>query len=233
MAVAKSYQSLEQIGNPFAQGNKMYVMVRKADGSTQRVRWYSDAEYAKLYGVAETAVPHNRKEALGFAKGYITIFKGDTYSLKDWFSASPARYARMWGWYFPSTEELPDPLPAGIEPIRLTWEEVSDNDKLKDEDTIKAYIETLIYEPSESEFVGEVGERLDIYLTVDRAIPLENQYGSSTMHIMHDDCGNEFVWTTAAKTLTEGTEYHVKGTVKDHRTYKNTNQTILTRCRIG
>lgn len=231
MAVAKSYQNLTQLCEPYKVGNKMYVKVGDGKGYSRQVRWYTDEEYAKLYGVAPEAVPHNRKEALGFKNGYITIFKGDTYSLLDWFKQSSARYARMWGWYFVSTEELPNPLPVGIEPIRLTWEEVSTNDQLNDEDTIKKYVETLVFEPSTSEFVGAIGERLDLDLTVVKAIQLDGYYGVSTLHTMVDNCGNEYVWTTSSKTLEEGVTYHVKGTVKDHKTYKNTKQTILTRCR--
>lgn len=231
MAVAKSYQNLEQVGAPYEARGKKYVMVKYADGTTRQVRWYTDEEYAKMYGVAPESVPHSRKEALGFKNGYITIFKGDTYSLIDWFKASSARYTRAWGWYFVSTEELPDPLPVGIEPIRLTWEEVSTDDVLHDEDTIKKYVETLVYEPSASEFVGKIGDRLDVELTVVKAIQLDGYYGPSTLHTFVDANGNEYVWTTASKTLEEGVTYRVKGTVKDHKVYKNTNQTVLTRCR--
>ena len=62
---------------------------------------------------------------------------------------------------------------------------------------------------------------------------VDGVYGTTTMHIMHDDCGNEYVWTTGAKSLTVEEEYFMRATIKDHRVYKGINQTILTRCSIA
>lgn len=237
MAVAKSYQELEIVGDVFVSSGRQYVNVKLKSGKLKTVRWYSDAEYRKMYpeavAVARSADPSSKsqKEILGFAKGYITIFKGDTYSEIDWFRASIARYTRWWGWYIISTEEVPADLPDGITPIQLPWELVGQKDgNLKPEHLVKEAVESIIYEESESEFQGAIGERLDLYLTVERTIELDGSYGRSTMHIMRDDCGNLFVWTTASKSWSTGTEHHIKGTVKDHRKYKNECQTVLTRC---
>lgn len=237
MAVAKSYQDLEIVGEVFVSSGRQYVNVKLKSGKVKTVRWYTDAEYRKMYPEV-AAVDHSsdpyykpQKEVLGFTKGYITIFKGDTYSEIEWFRASIARYARWWGWYIISTEEVPADLPEGITPVQLPWELVGQEDgKLKPEHLVKEAVESIIYDESESEYVGSIGERLDLYLTVERAIELDGAYGRSTMHIMRDDCGNLFVWTTAAKSWSAGTEHHIKGAVKDHRTYKNEKQTVLTRC---
>jgi hypothetical protein len=237
MAVAKSYQELEIVGDVFVSSGRQYVNVKLKSGKLKTVRWYSDAEYRKMYpevvAVARSADPSSKsqKEVLGFTKGYITIFKGDTYSEVDWFRASIARYTRWWGWYIISTEEVPADLPEGITPIQLPWELVGQEDgNLKPEHLVKEAVESIIYDESESEFQGTIGERLDLYLTVERTIELDGSYGRSTMHIMRDDCGNLFVWTTASKSWSAGTEHHIKGTVKDHRKYKNECQTVLTRC---
>ena len=237
MAVAKSYQELEIVGDVFVSSGRQYVNVKLKSGKTKAVRWYTDSEYRKMYpeavAVDRSADPYYKpqKEVLGFTKGYITIFKGDTYSELDWFRASIARYARLWGWYIISTEEIPADLPEGIQPIRLSWESVGqENGELKPEHLIKEAVEALIYEASDSEFQGAIGERLDLFLTVERVIDLENGFGHSQMHLMRDDCGNLYVWTTASKSWPAGSEHHIRGTVKDHRTYKNEQQTVLTRC---
>lgn len=235
MPVAKSYQELEIIGDVFVSSGRQYVNVKMKSGALKTVRWYSDSEYQKMY---PDAAPRStdlqgkpQKEVLGFTKGYITIFKGDTYAEIDWFRASIARYARPWGWYIISTEEIPEDLPEGIEPIRLFWELVGQKDgNLKPEHLVKEAVESIIYDESESEYQGSLGERLDLYLTVERAIELDNNYGRSTMHLMRDDCGNLYVWTTAFKSWTAGTEHHIRGTVKEHRKYKGEKQTVLTRC---
>lgn len=238
MPVAKSFQSFEMLTKPYVVSGKQYVKVRNPKTGTERqVRWYSNAEFAKLYPEMQPIVQAQdvfdkpQKEVLGFTKGYITIFKGDTYAHIDWFRASIARYARWWGWYIISTEEIPVDLPDGLEPIQLPWDIVGNDDgRLKPESIIQKAVEAIIYDAGTSEFVGEIGERVELTLTVTRAIEIENNYGHSMMHIMEDDCGNVYVWTTAAKSWPEGTVKNVRGTIKDHRTYKNTKQTVLTRC---
>lgn len=236
MPVAKSFQSFEMLTEPYIVSGKQYVKVRNPKTGTERqVRWYSVSEFEKLYPemVQSQDTFHNiQKEALGFTKGYITIFKGDTHAHIDWFRASIARYARWWGWYIISTEEIPDDLPDGIEPIQLPWDLVGNDDgKLKPEHLIKEAVESIIYDASKSEYVGSIGERLELYLTVERTIELDGNYGHSTMFKFYDDCGNCFVWITATKPgFNIGNKIHIKGTVKNHNKFKNERQTILTRC---
>lgn len=234
MPVAKSYAMLTIEEGPYTINGRQYCKVRQKNGGLKQVRWYSDAEYARMYpGVqvtAETANWKTQREMLGFDKGYITIFKGDTYSCSEWFKRSIARYCKWWGWYIVSTEELPE-LPAGITPVQLPWEAVGKEDgSLIADGLLTKAVEPYLYEATTSEFVGEIGERLDLMLTIKKAIEVNGAFGSSTIHIMTDECGNEFMWSTAAKSWTEGTVKHVRGTVKDHRIYRNSKQTVLTRC---
>lgn len=236
--VAKSFQSMEMITEPYVVNGRQYVKVRNSKtGSERQVRWYSDAEYAKMY--PDEVKDHSKdkffktqKEVLGFTHGYITIFKGNTYELKEWFKENGATYTRMWGWSFSSEKEVPAELPEGIEAVHLEWDMVgTDQEVLKTDEQVKTAVESLMYEDNGSEFVGEIGDSLELFVTVEKSIPLEGYYGSSTMHIMYDDCGNTYVWTTASKNWEEGSEHHIKGKVKDHKVYKNSKQTVLTRCR--
>lgn len=240
MPVAKSFQSLAIFGEPYIKNGRQYVTVVKPNGSHREVRWYTDAEYAKMYPTevsndVDTALGkkiRTTKEVLGFTNDYITIFKGDTYALIDWFRESAARYHNIFGWYFISTEELPE-IPAGIEPIQLKWEDVAfvDEDTLKSEIAIKEHINSLIYESTGSEWQGAVGDRLELELTVQKVIPLDSgYYGPSIFHLFTDAAGNEYTWTTGSKTLKEGTTYSLRGTVKEHKVYHNSKQTVLTRC---
>lgn len=228
--VAKSYASLEQIGEPYSSNNRQYIKVRLANGTVKAVRWYTEREYQKMYPDEPIKITYNQKEALGFSKGYITIFKGNTYEDRDWFKSSSARYSRFWGWYFVSEENLPESLPEDVTPIRLMWEKVSVNDQLLPEDQIKKIIEDLVYEPSSSVYVGTIGERLKLKLFVDRVVPVDGPYGQSNIHTMHDEDGNIFVWATTAKNLTCGKWYTMTGGIKAHKVYQNSKQTWLTRC---
>lgn len=182
------------------------------------------------YSMPKTNKP--LREFLGFGEtGYIMICKGDTYAYKDWLKEQGATYKKWWGWAFASSLEVPE-LPSGISVTRLDWDKVGtpDGKELIPEDQIQKIVDTLIYDPTPSQYVGNIGDRLELTLTVQRVLDLDGYYGPSHMHIMADADENIFVWTTASKKWNEGETYHLRGTVKEHRTYRNTQQTCLTRC---
>lgn len=239
MPTAKSYSNLPILEDVFIKNGKTYVTVSTKTGPKD-VRWYSDAEYRRMYGTFPEAEPAShkkqstQKQALGFENGFITIFKGDTYSALEWFQASSARFTRLWGWYFISTDEVPTDLPHGIKPVRLPWELVGNEDgTLKPEDVIVEIVESFRYDTTPSEYQGTIGQRLTLELVVSRIIDLENAFGSSTMFIMYDENSNCYIWTTStSKNWEEGEIVHIKGTVKEHRVYRGEKQTILTRCSL-
>lgn len=237
MPVAKSYKDLLICGKPYEKNKRMYVVVECKNGHRKEVRWYSEDEYAKMYPEEEVKPQRLRsvKDVLGFSKGYITIFKGDTYPLLDWFQSEPkCRYHNFWGWYCVSEDELPQ-VPAGITPVQLKWEDVAivEEDCLKSETLVRQAVDATIYEPSVSQPQGEVGERLDRTLTVKKVTQLENYFGTSTFYLFEDESGNEYCWTTSARQLDLGETYEVRGTVKAHQVYKGKKQTVLTRCKIN
>ena len=51
--VAKSYQTLEIVQEPFSENGRLYVKVKTKKGTIKKVRWYSEAEYARMYPDAE------------------------------------------------------------------------------------------------------------------------------------------------------------------------------------
>jgi len=237
--VAKTYQSLEILDEPHtkrgagASHSAMYVTVRTKTGTKKEVRWYSEHEYYKMYPEERARKPiKSQKEVLGFDKGYITIFKGNAYEDKDYFKQNEARYTRLWGWYFISTIDLPDDIPSDVTPVQLPWDMVGNEDgTLKSDAEVTAAVESLIYEPDISEYQGEVGDKVNVTVTVESAIPVSGVYGPSTMHVMRDAKGNCYVWTTAAKSWEKGSTHHITGSIKALNQYKGVRQTILTRCR--
>lgn len=231
MAVAPSFQKYPTYGEPYEKNGRQYIRIVYPDGHHREVRWYAETP---------SKAPQNKtlrplKDVLGFSKGYITIFKGDTYSLLEWFQESTARYHKFFGWYFISEEELPE-IPAGITPIQLKWEDVAfaDEDQLRPESQIKEHIDSLMYEPSPSKWQGEVGDRIDRTLTVVKITPLaDGYYGPSTFFLFRDEYENEYCWTTGSKSLDLGATYEVRGTIKSLQIYKGKKQTVLTRCRVN
>ena len=233
--VAKSYQNYIPVSEVYKIKNKSYInMKNPLTDKVKACRWYSDAEYKRLYPDAPSTDSVNQKLIFGFTKGYITLFKGDTYTNLEWFKQSNARYATHFGWYIVSTEEVPADLPSDIIPIRLEWETVAkDETTLKPYDEVKDIVEALLHDPSPSVFVGAIGDRIEVELTVQKAIPIQSAWGVNTLHVMVDEYENVYTWTTAARQLVEGNTYLVRGRVKGHDTYKGTKQTVLTRCMIG
>lgn len=233
--VAKSYQNLETVGDVYISKGRQYIQVRTKAGIVKAVRWYTDKEYAKMYpeDAHEQRIQlKTQKEVLGFDNGYITIFKGNTYEDREYFKSNSARYNKFWGWYFISTIELPADLPEDVEPIKLDWSLVGNEDgTLKSDREVTEAIESIIYDEDISEYQGSIGDKIEVFVTVEKAIALDGYYGPSTMHIMRDDDGNCYVWTTAARSWEIGSEHLIAGTIKDLKQYKGTKQTILTRCR--
>ena len=235
--VAKSFQSMKQLGEPFYEKGKMYVNVQnEKSGAVRKVRWYTETEYAKMYGEkvdASTKVFKTQKQILGFENGYVTIFKGDTYANLEWFQRSIARYCKWWGWYVVSTEAIPFDLPADLEPIELKWELVGEEDGcLKSDVDVKTAVESVLYDKSNSTFQGVIGERLSLEVEVIAAHKHNNFYGDQTIHYMMDAAGNQYLWSTASKSWEVGDKRHIKGTIKDHKIIRNVETTVLTRCTL-
>jgi hypothetical protein len=84
----------------------------------------------------------------------------------------------------------------------------------------------------QSDFVGEVKERLTLVLTVDIKRAIESDYGVSMFYVMHDADGNKFICFYSGYTFEADEEdtIKVKGTVKKHELDRNgVKQTVLTR----
>lgn len=94
---------------------------------------------------------------------------------------------------------------------------------------------------AESEWVGNVKERVTLKLEHICTHGYDGYYGWSAIHIFKDVDGNTFVWSTD-KILCEvlGEEWRaqdkrmceVTGTIKAHDTYNGEKQTVLTRCKL-
>lgn len=235
MPVAKSFASLTQITSPYYVDGKQYVKVQNAHGFIRQVRWYNDYEYAKMY---DEAIPKakelSKKDALGFVDNYITIFKGNTYALKAWLKDHGAKYKPLWGWYFPSDVKIPEHFPEGIEPKKLLWDDVCNplGSDLAAKEYVEAAVATLVYEPSPSEFVGEVGEQIDVVIHVERKSNFNGMYGSTNVYKMVDEYGNVYSWFTITSPMEVDKNYAIRGTVKEHTRYRNEKQTVLTRCKV-
>lgn len=230
--VAKSYQNYPLVNEPYSVNGRMYVKVNTGK-TVRQVRWYTENEYRAMYG--ESAIQETKKsqkEVLGFAEGYITIFKGETFEKKEELREAGATYTRLWGWSIAGGKEVPEIN--GLEPIRLDWSLVGGEDgKCYTEEVITKALEPILYEAGKSTYQGEIGERLrNIPVTVISCNTFSSNYGDKQVITFEDDYENIYVWFTTTKQVEAGSTWLLTGTVKDHNSYKGVAQTILTRCAL-
>ena len=136
--VAKSYEGLEKIGEPYLKSGRSYIKVLTKAGQEKEVRVYTEAEYKRMYPEAKV----NGKgygpqmNCLGFkdTDDYIIIFVGNIIKNESWFNEHACmRYHRIWGWYV-IDKSYPAELPENVYPCKLFWSEIGQGDGyLKDE----------------------------------------------------------------------------------------------------
>lgn len=85
---------------------------------------------------------------------------------------------------------------------------------------------------SKSQFLGKIGEKTGFTgLVLAMTLDLEGIY-PSTLHKFIDTEGNIIIWYTSSVKLDTGKVYSGKATIKDHKTFKGENQTIITRAKL-
>jgi hypothetical protein len=81
-----------------------------------------------------------------------------------------------------------------------------------------------------SEHYGEVGQRVELEVTVEGAIPIENKWGTAAIVTYRDVEGRAFLWRTGARHGAVGTLVRLRGSIKRHSEFRGEKQTELTRC---
>ncbi len=131
------------------------------------------------------------------------------------------------------------------EPIEISWEEVLfinyETGYLNWKDDVADTIQSKLPKEEKvvSEYVGAIGDKLDIEVTFKREIQYERASFSGwgtelvSIYIFTDDNGNILIWnTTACPKVEAGKRYRLKGTVAEHKEYAGDKQTALKRCKV-
>jgi hypothetical protein len=85
-------------------------------------------------------------------------------------------------------------------------------------------------EKKPSEYVGEVGQRLEFTATVKNQFCFDNQFGVTYITLLETPEGNVLKWSGNGHGMDKNLTYTFKGTIKEHSEYKEIKQTVLTRC---
>lgn len=235
MAVAKTYEKMEISGEPFVENKRMYVNVITPKG-LKKVRWYSDAEYRRMYPdavVVHDVMDFNAKHVFGFEEtGYITIYKGS--NVEGWANEDRTniRFNCTFGFYTPGQLDTPH-LIDGIELIRLMWEEVMDHDdRMRPHAEVQKIVAAKLGTLSKSEYQGKENEWLEKEVTVRENKAREDHFGEKHTHTLVDAEGNTYVWETGAKNLACGETVHLKMKVKAHKEVNGEKTTIVWYCKV-
>ena len=81
----------------------------------------------------------------------------------------------------------------------------------------------------ESEYVGSIGDKSEFDVTVTGCFGFESQYGYTYVNTFKTTDNNVLVWITSSKAFDIGKTLKIKATIKEHKEYKGTKQTVLTR----
>lgn len=86
----------------------------------------------------------------------------------------------------------------------------------------------------ESSYVGEVGDRITLPVTILKRICFDSVYGTCRIILMADCNGNILKWKTSKYVSNEeGSKTVVTATVKEHELYSGEKQTAITRCKFS
>ena len=234
MPVAKTYAKMEIQGEPFQESGRMYVNVIAPKG-LKKVRWYTDAEYRRMYPdavVEHDVMDFNAKHVFGFEEtGYITLYKGR--NVEGWANEDRTNiyYNCTFGFYTPGRLDTPH-LIDGIEPIRLMWEDVmAHDDRMKPHEEVKKIVAAMLNDESASTFQGKVDEWLQKTVTVREKKSKESHFGTKHTFTLEDSEGNTYLWETGAKDYPVAQTVSLKMKVKEHKEMNNEKVTVVWYCK--
>lgn len=87
------------------------------------------------------------------------------------------------------------------------------------------------FKVKDSSYIGAFKERLELTVTLLKAITCYGAYGESILHVFADENGNALSWFNSGRSskMETGKTYRIAGTVKNHENYRGTRTTYLTR----
>ena len=89
---------------------------------------------------------------------------------------------------------------------------------------------------SNSSYVGQVGERIQVIGTLTLMKLTEGYYGFSTLLKFETPSGDKLSWFASGNKMdrwVEGNTYEIVGRVKAHKEFRGVKETQLTRCRVS
>lgn len=195
-----------------------------ARAEKRRAKKMEEAQAKKAEAQAEW------KQKQGFVNDRIYIVGiRNSFEMKDSIKEAGGRYNGATGWYFSEPHEE-------FNTIEMTAEECLDETVWGNpiwKTTIHETIESRMPQEPETEYYGQVGEKVDMDVTLERRNWYDTKFGTTWVYTFKDDAGHALVWKTSVILEDEINEFHLKGTIKEHSEYRGIKQTVLTRCKVA
>ena len=201
-----------------------------------RAKLDARAEKRRAKQMAEAQAKKAEKQAAwkqdqGFVNDRIYIVGiRNSFELKDSIKEAGGRYNGATGWYFSEPHEE-------FNTIEMTAEECLDETVWGNpiwKTTIHETVESRMPQEPETEYYGQVGDKVDMDVILDGRTYYDTMYGTTWVYTFKDDEGHILVWKTSVyKELEFDQQAHIKGTIKEHSEYRGIKQTVLTRCKVA
>ena len=162
------------------------------------------------------------------------IVLGDTFDIKDEIKSKGGKFCRELGWHF-------DHIEPGYQLYSINIDDITDkyyDGRLYFSDEVWDLVKDIknkytIYEPDNSNWVGEVGKKIDFDGILKNYRSYYGNFGETGIFEFEDENGNTIVWMTSPdKEIDDKHIYWIEGTVKSHDEFRGKKSTRITRCRI-
>lgn len=95
-----------------------------------------------------------------------------------------------------------------------------------------AVIDRLEAARANGQFIGAVGDKVILTITVERIIVLETQFGTNYINIARDEKGNAVTYKGCTDIGGKGDTTTIKASIKEHTVYNGVKQTVLQRPKV-
>lgn len=202
----------------------------EAKEAARKAAWTPEAELAKI--------------GYGEMIGIVISSRGDTFYGEDFkWLIRYADCAYRGGAVVASAGNL-QLAAAGYQILPVRWDELLDADYENccltwKEGGAKAAVKAHTYnfppKPKfESAFVGAEGEKVTVDVRLTRVSGFESHFGYTNVYTFEDANHNVLVWKTGTcLDLEVGAYTTLTGTIKEPSEYRDTKQTVLTRCKLA
>lgn len=189
---------------------------------------------------AERNAAYFKKMGLA-SDGSFWVIMGDTFSIKDELKAKGARFYHPIGWYF--AEKVDGYDLEHVDRDKALHESADGTIYLSGDDELSMLVSALrtAYKAAHdtSRYYGEPKQKITRTVKLKGVYSFETNYTyngeTSYLYLFEDSENHVFTWRTSAGfgvDLENGAEITIKGTIKEHKEYKGTRQTVLTRCKM-